>query len=386
MQSTFLYAFSSLQRGVAPCNELPWLFTIAHNVCRTRKRSLRRRSRLEAGIDIDSLCETVGRDDPSRDDLENLGDALAALPENQRRALLLREWQGLSYAEVATRMGLTESAVEAVLFRARRSFAQKFRALDRVASLGALVAGSLRRLGSLAGMGKAAAATVAIGLAAGTALGPLVDSGRRAPLKPGRAIQVKRATPQHAMRPVVASRPHARHPTQISRDAVSRTSGAHPTRYWPGQEVATASAASAPSSAPAQPGSRPDEAVAPEVPAGASAATDTTSVADSPTPPTTTRPQADPSTVAGTANVLPPQVQSALPDVALPDPSVVTHQQPPGLPSPPQVDVPTVTAPSPPEAPSLPALPTTSLPLPNVTPPPSPLNSSPTQSTPLQVP
>src|SRR5438067_6571117 len=107
-QSTCLYAFAALQRGVAPRNELPWLYTIAHNVCRTRTRSLRRRSRLESAIDLDSLCDTVGRDDPSRDDLDGLGSSLAALPENQRRALLLREWQGLSYAEIAARMGVTE--------------------------------------------------------------------------------------------------------------------------------------------------------------------------------------------------------------------------------------------------------------------------------------
>src|SRR5436190_1871943 len=89
-QSTFLYAFASLQRGVAPRNELPWLFTIAHNVCRTRRRSLRRRSRLESAVDLDTLSESVGRDDPSCDELEGLGTALAAMPENQRRALLPR--------------------------------------------------------------------------------------------------------------------------------------------------------------------------------------------------------------------------------------------------------------------------------------------------------
>jgi len=62
VQATFLYAFSSLQRGVEPREELPWLFTIAHNVCRTRRRSLRRRSRLEADVDLDSVCDTIGRE------------------------------------------------------------------------------------------------------------------------------------------------------------------------------------------------------------------------------------------------------------------------------------------------------------------------------------
>jgi len=34
---------------------------------------------------------------------------------------LLREWQGLSYEEIAAELGLTQSAVEALLHRARRS-------------------------------------------------------------------------------------------------------------------------------------------------------------------------------------------------------------------------------------------------------------------------
>jgi RNA polymerase sigma factor (sigma-70 family) len=201
VQSTFLYAFSSLQRGVAPRNELAWLFTIAHNVCRTRRRSLRRRSRVEAAVDIDTLSETVGRNDPSREELDGLGSSLAALPETQRRALLLREWQGLSYAEVGARLGLTESAVEAVLFRARRSLAQKLRAADRVASLGglALFARRLRRIGSLSAGGKAAAATATLAVAVGTgaAIRPLVHPAAR----PSPVSQPVKTTPRPTLQP-----------------------------------------------------------------------------------------------------------------------------------------------------------------------------------------
>jgi len=203
-QSTFLYAFAALRRGVAPRNELAWLFAIAHNVCRTRQRSLRRRSRVESGVDFDTLRDTVGRNDPSRDELDGLGSSLAALPENQRRALLLREWQGLSYAEVAARMGLTESAVEAVLFRARRSLAQKLKAADRVASLvgAGFVFRNLRRFGSLTGTGKAAVGAVALGLAAGAVVQPVFHSARNAP--PTRSAAA-RPTPRAAASPGVGA-------------------------------------------------------------------------------------------------------------------------------------------------------------------------------------
>ena len=45
------------------------------------------------------------------------------LPKQQQRALLLREWQGLSYKEIAEELALTQAAVETLLFRARRSLA-----------------------------------------------------------------------------------------------------------------------------------------------------------------------------------------------------------------------------------------------------------------------
>ena len=49
--------------------------------------------------------------------------ALEHMPESQRRAILLREWQGLSYHEIADELKLSQSAVETLIFRARRALA-----------------------------------------------------------------------------------------------------------------------------------------------------------------------------------------------------------------------------------------------------------------------
>jgi RNA polymerase sigma-70 factor, ECF subfamily len=54
-----------------------------------------------------------------------LGEALAALPERQRRALLLREWRRLSYAEIAEELGVAPTAVGPLLYRARRTLAKR---------------------------------------------------------------------------------------------------------------------------------------------------------------------------------------------------------------------------------------------------------------------
>src|SRR6185503_18202065 len=57
------------------------------------------------------------------DDLLGLSAALAGLPERQRHALLLRDWRGLSYDEIAAELGSSYQAVETLLFRARKSVA-----------------------------------------------------------------------------------------------------------------------------------------------------------------------------------------------------------------------------------------------------------------------
>jgi RNA polymerase sigma-70 factor (ECF subfamily) len=123
-QSTFLNAFRGLERGVEPEFESAWLFKIAHNVCLTRQRSSFRRRRVESPGDLDAIQDLLPSPQRDADELIRLTDALHGMPEQQRKALLLREWQGLSYKEIGEELELSQPAVETLLFRARRSLAQ----------------------------------------------------------------------------------------------------------------------------------------------------------------------------------------------------------------------------------------------------------------------
>ena len=124
LQSTFLNAHRALQRGVTPEAELAWLYKIAHNVCLTRHRSTRRRGRVESPSDFAAVQDVVpAPPQESPEDLMRLTEALEHMPESQRRAILLREWQGLSYHEIADELELSQSAVETLIFRARRTLA-----------------------------------------------------------------------------------------------------------------------------------------------------------------------------------------------------------------------------------------------------------------------
>jgi RNA polymerase sigma-70 factor (ECF subfamily) len=125
LQLTFLNAQRGLGRGVVPDHELAWLFKIAQNVCHNRHQSAKRRGRVEAPHDLDSLQDVIAS--PERGgsgvSLGELTQALGTIPARQRKALLLREFQGYSYEEIAAELDVSVAAVETLLFRARRAVA-----------------------------------------------------------------------------------------------------------------------------------------------------------------------------------------------------------------------------------------------------------------------
>src|SRR5204863_5984206 len=162
VQHTFMNAFRGLQRGVVPRSESAWLFKIAENVCRERQRSAWRRGRLELVQDPDDMASLAAAPIRSHDELAGLRDALGELPPNQQRAILLREWQGLSYKEIAEQLALTEGAVETLLFRARHSLARKLdRSRGRHWSVGSLLPWGKSLFGGAAAKLAATAAVVA---------------------------------------------------------------------------------------------------------------------------------------------------------------------------------------------------------------------------------
>jgi RNA polymerase sigma factor (sigma-70 family) len=168
VQNTFLRVHTALRRGVVPEFEGPWLYKIAHNVCLSRRLGATRRARVESPHDLGTLEEHTAAREPPRDELFGLDEALAAMPPRLRTALLLREWQGLSYAEIARAMNASHSAVETLIFRARKHLAK---ALETTVSRPTRrVAGALNLpalLTVLRGMiGGAGVAKLAVGTAA----------------------------------------------------------------------------------------------------------------------------------------------------------------------------------------------------------------------------
>jgi RNA polymerase sigma factor (sigma-70 family) len=198
VQTTFLNAFRGLGRGMVPQAESAWLFKIAENVCTSRHRSSFRRRRLESPSDLEALQDVIPGREPESDQLVGLERVLEKMPENQRRAILLREWQGLSYREISEEMELSQSAVETLIFRARRSLAQGLETVEEdraplrkrlrnsIDFGGGLLAGLKTFLGSAAAV-KTAATVVAVTSASVVASVPTVQHRQHRAVRPHRA-------------------------------------------------------------------------------------------------------------------------------------------------------------------------------------------------------
>jgi RNA polymerase sigma factor (sigma-70 family) len=121
-QTTFMNAYRAYEAGERPRQPHNWLIAIAHNVCRQRFRQSQRRVE-EVAFD-DGVAEAVVADDdaPTAEDIRR---ALGHLAFNQRAALVMRELEGRSYAEIAEILELSVSAVETLIFRGRRALREQ---------------------------------------------------------------------------------------------------------------------------------------------------------------------------------------------------------------------------------------------------------------------
>lgn len=109
---------SSLEIGVSGVK--PWLRRVVSNLCidriRTGARQVVTDEVPEQAEDATQLYRLE-----SKDLGERVDRALKSLPERQRLALTLFHYEGMSQAEVAAEMEITDEAVESLLARARRT-------------------------------------------------------------------------------------------------------------------------------------------------------------------------------------------------------------------------------------------------------------------------
>ena len=184
-QTTFLNAYRAYQRGIEIEKPQNWLIKIAHNVARTRYA---RASRRVKEVPLDDHVDALAVAESDLPDLHEVMKALGRLPFNQRAALVMRELEGRSYAEISDTIGVSVSAVETLIFRARKSLRLKASAIRSLAVVP--LPSSLFQFfegGGLAtGGGGALAGGFLIKAAVALVAGAVATGDRRRPHRPGR--------------------------------------------------------------------------------------------------------------------------------------------------------------------------------------------------------
>jgi len=123
VQEAFFRAYRGLGRFKRQARFSSWLYQIAINLCRDRMR--RRRGRTLVSLDeIDEAARPLAPTGPSALELVEVRDlcravaaAIANLPEEQREVIVLKEYQDLTFGEIAEIMDVPISTIKTRLYR-----------------------------------------------------------------------------------------------------------------------------------------------------------------------------------------------------------------------------------------------------------------------------
>jgi RNA polymerase sigma factor (sigma-70 family) len=126
-QDVFLKAFLHLRRTATETTFKAWIYRIATTTCIDAHRAAARRPVPVRDEEAVALMADREASDPEqrlirREQRRAVRRTLDALPAPYRQALILRQWQGLPYAEIGEALGISVEAVTSLIHRARQAF------------------------------------------------------------------------------------------------------------------------------------------------------------------------------------------------------------------------------------------------------------------------
>src|SRR3954447_20580071 len=129
LQDVFVRAYGALRNDNREMNVRAWLYRVAHNRCIDHLRRPVPPAAELFEVSRKPLHDPVD-EAQRRDDLRQPGHGVGNLPEQQRSALLMREIDGMTYAELAAALDVTVPAVKSLLVRARVGLVEAIEARD----------------------------------------------------------------------------------------------------------------------------------------------------------------------------------------------------------------------------------------------------------------
>jgi RNA polymerase sigma factor (sigma-70 family) len=129
LQDVFVRAYGALRNDNREMNVRAWLYRVAHNRCIDHLRRPVPPASEIFEVSRKPLHDPV-EEAQRRDDLRRLVADVGQLPEQQRSALLMREIDGMTYADLAAALDVTVPAVKSLLVRARVGLVEAAEARD----------------------------------------------------------------------------------------------------------------------------------------------------------------------------------------------------------------------------------------------------------------
>jgi RNA polymerase sigma-70 factor, ECF subfamily len=121
-QETFLSAYRNLSKFRGEAKFSSWIYRIALNVCNTKLRSRskvtisldeqRENTGFELAADIDDLSEGIQQEQVAR----HVRRALSGLPPEMRQVIIMKEYEGLKFSEIAGILGIPISTVKTRMY------------------------------------------------------------------------------------------------------------------------------------------------------------------------------------------------------------------------------------------------------------------------------
>jgi RNA polymerase sigma factor (sigma-70 family) len=129
LQDVFVRAYGALRADERHVHVRAWLYRVAHNRCIDHMRRPAPPPADVFEVSRKPLHDPV-EEAQRREDLAQLVQDVGRLPEHQRSALLMREIDGMSYADLAGALDVTVPAVKSLLVRARIGLVEAAEARD----------------------------------------------------------------------------------------------------------------------------------------------------------------------------------------------------------------------------------------------------------------
>ena len=129
LQDVFVRAYGALRNDNREMNVRAWLYRVAHNRCIDHLRRPIPPAAELFEVSRKPLHDPV-EEAQRRDDLRQLVIDVSNLPDQQRSALLMREIDGMTYADLANALDVTVPAVKSLLVRARVGLVEAAEARD----------------------------------------------------------------------------------------------------------------------------------------------------------------------------------------------------------------------------------------------------------------